>query len=158
MLPIELNSCFVWKSTKLHLLLEWHALSPTCNAIPHKHTANPSQLRGATWSPIRNAAKSSVDTSCRKWKRARWIWLFSSTYMLNREVCFFKNTLQLNTIQNSDHSTSVQHVHRNIKCKIRERTWLRIAGTRPMIRCGFQDWGCDILYQNCGQTLQRTVE
>lgn len=48
------------------LLFEWHALSPTCNEIPHKHTANPSQLRGVTLSPIRNAAKSSVDTSWEK--------------------------------------------------------------------------------------------
>lgn len=68
---LQLTACFIFKSTKLHLLFDLHALSPTCNEIPHRHTANPSQLRGATLSPIINAAKSRVDTSCRKIQTAK---------------------------------------------------------------------------------------
>lgn len=49
-----------------HLLLELYALSPTCNEMPHKHTANPNQLRRLIVSPISDAAKSRVDTSYRE--------------------------------------------------------------------------------------------
>lgn len=52
------------RATK-HLLFEWHdALSPTCKEIPHTHMAKPSQLSADTLSPMRKAARSSVDTSC----------------------------------------------------------------------------------------------
>lgn len=53
------------KRRSRRLRLELCALSPTCNEIPHRHTANPSQFSGLILSPITDAARSRVDTSCR---------------------------------------------------------------------------------------------
>lgn len=47
------------------LRLELCALRPTCSEIPHRHTANPSQFSGLILSPITDAARRRVDTSCR---------------------------------------------------------------------------------------------
>lgn len=64
LVPEQLFPAFSRRRSR-HLRLELCALSPTCSEIPHRHTANPSQFSRLILSPITDAARSRVDTSCR---------------------------------------------------------------------------------------------